>query len=171
MIKNELQSEEDREKESAIKDKEVVDRIKKLDLPEEKKQHIIATIEMHRGPIPPPEVLEAYKNLYPKAAEEIIENALDESKHRRHLENARQKRRGHLAWVVLIGVYFIMALFILASFYLILNNHKIIGSIFAGLGFLSLLGTTFDTVKDLSGNEELLSDSQSKIKAKDKNEA
>lgn len=72
-------------------DKQIVDQIQKSEMPKETKDEIIAHLEMYRGPIPHPDILEGYQKLYPNAAKEIIDNGVDESKHRRKLETARQK--------------------------------------------------------------------------------
>ena len=79
---------------------EIIDKLKHM--PNESRKEIITTLEMYSGPIPHPQILKEYKNLYPEAAEKIIENGLEESRHRRNLENARQKRKGRLAWFALL---------------------------------------------------------------------
>lgn len=73
-------------------DQEIIDQVKKLPLSEKQQEDIIATMEMYSGPIPHPKILAGYQALYPNAAKKIIENGLDESRHRRHLETARQKK-------------------------------------------------------------------------------
>ncbi|ESS02203.1 hypothetical protein NB22_00610 [Limosilactobacillus fermentum NB-22] len=83
-------------------DQEIIDQVKKLPISKKEQQDIIATMEMYSGPIPHPKILAGYQALYPDAAKKIIENGLDESRHRRQLETARQKRRGHLAWASMI---------------------------------------------------------------------
>ncbi|WP_260338754.1 DUF2335 domain-containing protein [Levilactobacillus parabrevis] len=93
-------------KQSKISDKNNVgsrtDILDKLEnLPSEDQEKIIATMEMYSGPIPHPAILEGYEKLYPGAAKEIIENGVQESRHRRKLETKRQARRGHLAWFTL----------------------------------------------------------------------
>lgn len=92
-------------------DQEIIDQVKKLPISEEKQKDIIATMEMYSGPIPHPKILAGYQALYPDAAKEIIENGLDESRHRRQLETARQKRRGHLAWASMILLVIVCLIF------------------------------------------------------------
>lgn len=135
---------------------EIIDKLQNL--PQEDKEQIISTIEMYSGPIPHPAILEGYQKLYPNAAKEIIQNGVDESKHRRDMESKRQKRRGRLAWVALIGGLILCSLFIAASFWLILKGHTIIGTIFASGGFLSVFGTVFDLIPRLTANDDLHAD-------------
>ena len=92
-------------------DQEIIDQVKKLPISEEKQKDIIATMEMYSGPIPHPKILAGYQALYPDAVKEIIENGLDESRHRRQLETARQKRRGHLAWASMILLVIVCLIF------------------------------------------------------------
>lgn len=132
---------------------EIIDRLQNL--PPKEREDLIATMEMYSGPIPHPDILKGYQNLYPEAAKRIIENGLQESEHRRNLETKRQKRRGRLAYICLWGGLLIMTLFLVFSFYLILNSHQIIGSVFAGTSFIVLMGTVFDLAAKLSGNDDL----------------
>lgn len=132
---------------------EIIDQLQNL--PRDERDDLIATMEMYSGPIPHPDILKGYQNLYPDAAKRIIENGLQESEHRRNLETKRQRRRGHLAYICLWGGLAITVLFLLLSFYLILHGHQIIGSVFAGTSFLALLGTVFDLIPKLTGNDDL----------------
>ena len=143
-------------------DAEIIDKLEKL--PTDEKADILATLEMYSGPIPHPSILEAYQKLYPNAAEEIIKNGIEESNHRRYLENARQRRRGRLAWVVLIGVIVITMLFLFLSFELIMNNHEVIGSVFAGTTFLMFMGTMIEMVPKLSSKDDLSVDNSKEDK-------
>lgn len=132
---------------------EIIDKLENM--PKDEKDDVIATLEMYSGPIPHPKILEAYQKLYPDAAKKIIENGLEESSHRRTLETARQKRRGRLAWATLISLVVIILVFIVLSFLLIMNGHKIIGSIFAGTSFLVFIGTMTDLVPLLSAKDDI----------------
>lgn len=132
---------------------EIIDKLENM--PKDEKDDVIATLEMYSGPIPRPKILEAYQKLYPDAAKKIIENGLEESSHRRTLETARQKRRGRLAWATLISLVVIILVFIVLSFLLIMNGHKIIGSIFAGTSFLVFIGTMTDLVPVLSAKDDI----------------
>lgn len=139
-------------------DQEIIDDIKKLDISSDKKQDIIATMEMYSGPIPHPKILAGYQALDPEAAKKIIDNGIEESKHRRELESKRQKRRGRLSWAALIFLFIFMIVFILCSFILILKGHKISGTIFAGTAFLVFASTMYEGVLQLSDNSDRKSD-------------
>jgi uncharacterized membrane protein len=143
-------------------DNDLLDKVEAL--PEEQRQEMKQTLEMYSGPIPHPKILEGYEKLDHGAAKEIIDNGVEESQHRRRMETKRQARRGHLAWATLLCLTIIVSLFMIGSFYLILNSHEIIGTIFGGGSFLTLLGSWVDQVPmltekdDLSGNDTNRSD-------------
>lgn len=137
-------------------DVEILDKIENL--PPDRKENLIATLEMYSGPIPHPKILEDYQKLYPNAAKEIIQNGVEESKHRRELETRRQKRRGNQAWTIIVGVIGITILFIVLSFELIMHNHKIIGGIFAGTSFVVFMGSMLEMVPKLSSKDDISTD-------------
>lgn len=145
-------------------DIEVVEQLEQLS--ECTKEELVATLEMYSGPIPHPDILKKYEDIFPGAAKAIIENGIEESRHRRSLEDNRQKRRGRLAWLTLIALLLISVIFVILSFVLILKNHKIIGSIFGGGGFLALVGNLITLVSTLSANDDI---STSKEKEETKN--
>lgn len=148
-------------------DQEILDQVKRLPISEEKKNDIIATMEMYSGPIPHPKILAGYQSLYKNAAEEIIENGLDESRHRRALETARQTRRGHLAWASMIILAFFCVAFIIGSFALIIKGHEIIGSIFGGGAFITFAATFLNNITELTGNDDIASGKEDKSSSKD----
>ncbi|WP_395345560.1 DUF2335 domain-containing protein [Levilactobacillus parabrevis] len=150
-------------KQSKISDKNNVgsrtDILDKLEnLPSEDQEKIIATMEMYSGPIPHPAILEGYEKLYPGAAKEIIENGVQESQHRRKLETKRQARWGRLAWFTLGSLVLVTILLLVGSFVLIMNNHRIIGTVFGAGGFLVFLGSLVDQVNALSGKDDISTD-------------
>lgn len=132
---------------------EILDRLDNL--PEDQQEEILATLEMYAGPIPHPVILAGYQKLYDEAAKKIIDNGVEESGHRRHLETSRQRRRGHLAYIALVGGLILTAGFIAASFWLIYLGHAIIGSVFAGTAFLAMMGTLFELAVKLTENDDL----------------
>lgn len=134
-------------------DQELLDKVKSL--PKEKREIIMAKMEMYSGPILHPEILKGYEELSPGSAKEIIENGIEESSHRRKLETSRQKRKGRLAWLSLIAFVILIFLFLLFSFYLILHDHKIIGSIFGGVSFISILGPLINNVIELTKKDDI----------------
>ncbi|MCL0330594.1 DUF2335 domain-containing protein [Apilactobacillus xinyiensis] len=127
--------------------------VKQLEaLPKKEKDATIAKLEMHSGPLPHPDILEGYQKLYPDAAKLIINNGIEESRHRRDLETKRQKRRGRIAYIAIVSVVIMCAMFIYLSFLLIMNNHKIIGTVFGGAGFIFILGSITQLVEPLTSN-------------------
>lgn len=148
-------------------DQEIIDQVKKMPLTKKEQDDIIATMEMYSGPIPHPKILAGYQALYPEAAKRIIENGLDESRHRRFLETKRQKRRGHLAWAAMFLLVIVCVLFMGGSLWLINKGHTVIGSVFGGGSFLTLAGSLIGNVTQLSGNDDI---SKSKEQQEEKKE-
>lgn len=111
-------------------DIEVIEAVKKSDIPEPKKEEVIATMEMYNGPIPHPDILAGFDKLDKGAAKKIIDNGIAESLHRRKMEN-RLLNRENSMYTINRTLGFILAIVIIGGgFYLILNNHPIIGSVF-----------------------------------------
>lgn len=120
-------------------DIDIIDAVKRSNVDEPEKQQLIATLEMYNGPIPHPDILEGYDKLDPGAAQRIIDNGIDESKHRRKME---EKTVNHLArsfYFRFVLAFILAILFGSGSFYLILIGHTIVGSIFVGVTFISML--------------------------------
>lgn len=111
-------------------DIEVIEAVKKSDIPEPKKEEVIATMEMYNGPIPHPDILAGFDKLDKGAAKKIIDNGIAESLHRRKMES-RLLNRENSMYTINRTLGFILAIVIIGGgFYLILNNHPIIGSVF-----------------------------------------
>ena len=134
-------------------DGELLDDIKGLN--EEQKTEVMATLEMYSGPLPHPDILKKYQDLYPQAAKEIIKNGVAESKHRRRLENIRGSVKLFLAIAGMVVFAVLGYLFLKWSFDLIMGGHAIVGSVFGGLGFISLLGTILTLVQSLTDKDDL----------------
>lgn len=147
-------------------DQEIISQVKRLPLSNQQKNEIIATMEMYSGPIPHPTILAGYEALYHGAAKKIIDNGVEESAHRRGLETNRQKRRGHLAWASMIALVIVCLLFIAGSFFLIMNDHAIIGSIFGGSSFVVLVGSFLNNVEELSDNDDISTNNNKEEKNK-----
>lgn len=118
---------------------EVIDKIEKLK-PEQQEQ-VITTMEMYHGPIPHPDILAGYDKLDEGAARKIIDNGIGESDHRRKMESRIVKHNARNFYFRYVLAFIIAIVFGFGSFYLILNGHPIIGSIFGGVTFLSMIGT------------------------------
>lgn len=119
---------------------DIIDVLKHSEDNEKEKQDLIATLEMYNGPIPHPDILSGYDKLDPGSAKRIIDNGIGESHHRRKIE---EKTINHIirSFYFRFTLAFILAiLFGLASFYLILKGHTIVGSIFVSFTFISMIG-------------------------------
>ncbi len=64
---------------------DVVERVTKL--PPHEQEQAIEKLEMYSGPIPHPDILKKHDDIDPGVAKLIIENGVEESKHRRSMEN------------------------------------------------------------------------------------
>jgi len=147
---------------------EILDQLQEL--PDKDKEQIFAKLEMYSGPIPHPSILKGYEELDPGAAKLIIENGVQESEHRRLLETTRQKRRGRMAWIVLISLIAVTVMLLIGAFVLIMNNHEIIGSLFGAGGFMTFLGSLVEQVGVLSGNDDISTGSSNSEDSEDNNE-
>ncbi len=150
-----LPEESDNKNQISKEDQELIDQVKKLPISEKEQEDLIATMEMYSGPIPHPKILAGYQALYPDAAKRIIENGLGESRHRRNLETARQKRRGHLAWASMLLLVVVCVLFMGGSVWLVSKGHTVIGTIFGGGSFITLAGSLMGNVNSLSENDDI----------------
>lgn len=117
---------------------EVVQNIGKL--PQDQQQLAIAKLEMYSGPIPHPDILSQYEKIDPGAAKLIIDNGVEESRHRRELESQsleytrRDRRRrdwmGFVIALVIIGI----------GAFLIEMGHVVSGSLLSGASALGIVG-------------------------------
>ncbi|MDK7115611.1 DUF2335 domain-containing protein [Staphylococcus pettenkoferi] len=126
-------------KENNIHDLDIVKTAKQAIVQEKENQEMIATLEMYNGPIPHPKVLEGYDKLDPGSAKRIINNGIEESKHRRKMEVITLKYITRSFYFRFILAFILAILFGLGSFYLVLNNHPIIGSTFLGATLISIV--------------------------------
>lgn len=99
------------------------------------------------GPIPPPDILEAYKKINPEIPEKIIHNFLQESHHRREFEkrsleanveisqkNSAQKTRGQY-----LGFIITIAGFLTAGLVSIIGHDAETASLIGGGTLVSLV--------------------------------
>ena len=101
---------------------------------------VLSRLEIYQGDLPHPKILEGYNELYGDAAKLIITNGIEESKHRRsmeqkHMESLFKERR--------IGQYlgFILALVMTCvGGYLIASGQTVAGSLLSGITALGIIG-------------------------------
>ena len=118
---------------------EVIEAVKKSDMPEPKKEEIIATMEMYNGPIPHPEILAGFDKLDKGSAKKIIDNGIAESTHRRKMEDKSMKHFARRFYFRFVLAFVLALLFGYASYNLLINDHVVVGSIFMGITFISML--------------------------------
>lgn len=149
------------------KDEELIDKVEAL--PKEEKRKLTMSLSMYSGPIPHPDILKGYEKLYSGAAKKMIDNGLEESVHRRTLETKRQKRRGSLAFVSLFALILFTIMLLIFSFLLIINDHAVIGTVFALGDFFWFVGKMDESVDKLSSNNDLNSNSSDSTDDKEDN--
>ncbi|APX73337.1 DUF2335 domain-containing protein [Companilactobacillus allii] len=131
--------------------KATVDNFEKL-APKQREQ-VISKLEMYSGPIPHPDILKKYDDMYNGAAQEIIDNGVQESVHRRSMESeylkqntVRNRRRDWMGFLIgTLGIVF--------GFYLLYLGHTVVGSIFSG-GTLVTLVSVFASNNNSESSEE-----------------
>ncbi|ANK37544.1 hypothetical protein AOB58_742 [Staphylococcus sp. AntiMn-1] len=128
----------DNEKENH--DLDIIDAVKRSDVDDEDKKDLIATLEMYNGPIPHPKILEGYDKLDPGSAKRIIDNGIGESDHRRKMEAKTINHVARSFYFRFVLAFVLAILFGFGSFYLILKGHAVLGTIFVGFTFISMLG-------------------------------
>lgn len=118
--------------------------------------HILAIHQTtFSGPIPPPSILKKYNDLYPGAAQKIIDNSLEESQFRRSAFKTNQKTSSRLAWAIMIFMFTLTVLLVVLSYVLIKENKNVGGTIFGifgGATGLAFLGTCIKSIESLTDN-------------------
>lgn len=101
---------------------------------------VLSRLEIYQGDLPHPKILEGYNELYEDAAKLIITNGIEESKHRRSMEQKfmesqfKERKLGQI-----LG--FILALVMTcAGGYLILSGQTVVGSLLSGVTALGMVG-------------------------------
>jgi uncharacterized membrane protein len=97
-------------------------------------------LTLHAGPLPPPEVLEAYGRIVPNGAERIMAMAERQASHRQELERAvilANIRRAN--WGLGAGLIVALA-FLGASYSLIMAGHTVEGTVLGTVDLVALAG-------------------------------
>ncbi|WP_423217073.1 DUF2335 domain-containing protein [Streptococcus equinus] len=121
-----------------VEAEDLVDKVEKL--PKKEKQVVLEKLEIYQGDMPHPDILKGYNQLYPKAAEMIIQNGIKESEHRRKMEEKYLTGNIHSHQLGQV-LGFIVALAIVAGgVFLIYKNHPIAGSMLSGTTAIGVIG-------------------------------
>ncbi|WP_302175509.1 DUF2335 domain-containing protein [Limosilactobacillus ingluviei] len=131
----------------------VVDHVKQL--PRDEQHQVMQKLEMFSGPIPAPHILKQYDEMDPGAAKQIIDNGVEESHHRRQMEEKMleigRRRSIRRDWMG----YSIGIISIIVGGILIYQDHYVVGTIFSGVTILGLVGQFLgeDSNKTTSDNQ------------------
>jgi uncharacterized membrane protein len=94
---------------------------------------IIAEATSFSGPLPPPDLLEAYERTQPGLSDRIVRMAESEQTHRQRLENREHQSQVTLRIIGLLGGIVLAVLGILAGGYLVLHDKALAGfTLFVG---------------------------------------
>lgn len=115
---------------------EVGDILEKLD-PDE--QELIGTMISYSGPLPPPEYLKGYVEVYPEAADRIFGWVDAQEKHRHEMEKIHLNRTFNHSRLGMIGGIIISIIFIVLSFILIILEKESLGLVFIGSYIVSIV--------------------------------
>ena len=99
----------------------------------------ISEIQIRSGPLPIPGELRAYENICPGAADRIIQMAEKQGEHRRKQEDKAVSAAvidGHLG---LVFAFIVSVVGMFCGFLLIQAEHSVIGTLFSGISFLSVV--------------------------------
>lgn len=105
-------------------DPEVEGILEKLE-PDE--QETIATMISYSGPLPPPEYLQGYMEVYPESADKIFRWAEEQQIHRRELEKTHLNNAYRYNTTGLYLGFAVVVIFIIISFILIFSDKEIAG--------------------------------------------
>lgn len=93
------------------------------------------------GPLPAPTILAQYGEVQSDFPERILRMAEKQAEHRQQLERSVINADIRRAYLGVVCAFLITLAVTVAGFYLILTGHSVAGTIFAGLGVVSLAGT------------------------------
>lgn len=97
------------------------------------------TLASFEGPLPPPNVLAAYDEVVPGAAERLLDMAEKQARHRQHLERlvveGAHRRANQGLWVG----FAVAVLFLAASVWLILTDHGVYGAVLGTVDLVALV--------------------------------
>lgn len=135
----------------AERDQEVDHILEKLD-PEE--QEIISTMISYSGPLPPPDYLKGYAEVYAEAPEKIFGWVEEQTKHRQLIEKDYLNKKFKYNSMGMIFGFLISVLFIAGGFTLIMLDKEAIGIGLMTPIIVTLVGLLITQKKDTSKNND-----------------
>lgn len=113
----------------------------------DKPQITTLTTSLYAGPLPDPETFKKYEKVCPGAADRIITMAENQSAHRQAMENKFIDSRIKNSFLGLWMAFIIGIFIILCGVVCILLNHSTAGTIFSGIGVVSVISTFINNSK------------------------
>ena len=102
---------------------------------------IVAVSGQYQGPLPPPDILERYNDVYSGSAKIIIDNFIIQSNHRRSLEAIVIKAGSRDSLIGIISAFILGMTAIIGSVICILHNKESFGFSLGLTGIGGLVGT------------------------------
>lgn len=109
---------------SVAEQSEVQHILEKLE-PEEKQ--LISTMISYSGPLPPPEYLKGYAEVYPEAPLKIFGWVEEQQNHRHEMERNHMNKSFRYSLFGLIGGFVLSLVFIIGGFILIMMDKEVLG--------------------------------------------
>lgn len=112
---------------------------------QKQKPENVGKIQIRSAPLPTPEELCGYERICPGAADRIIQMAEKQGDHRRKQESKAISAAiwdGHLG---LLFAFIVSVVGMFLGYFLIQSDHSVIGTVFSGIGFLSIIRAFLDT--------------------------
>lgn len=121
---------------------ELIDSVRKSDIPEERKSAIVQQMEMiYSGPLPTPSAFAQYDKALPGAAERILRMAEQEQDHRHEMDNKRFKMNSRDSLIGILSGLGLGVVALVAGVIVAINVPSVGGTVLAGIFGISGVGT------------------------------
>lgn len=121
---------------------ELIDSVKKSDIPEESKNAIVQQMEMfYSGPLPAPSAFGQYDKVLPGAAERILQMAEQEQTHRHEVDNKQLHMCSRDSLIGILAELGLGVVALVAGTVVALNVPNIGGTVLGGVFGVSGVGT------------------------------
>lgn len=102
---------------------------------------------IHEGPLPDPETFEKYDKVCPGAADRILTMAEEQMHHRHKLEYKFLDSRVKNSTLGILVAFVTGIAIIVSGVICILNNHSVAGTVFSGVGKVTIIATFLQNTK------------------------